>query len=114
MSDVEKIAIPDILNTGAFRKTWVDWQTHRRQIGHRLTALAAEKQLKELACAGENAAIRMIEQSIKNGWQGLFEPKGPHGNQPQGKPDRDPRFFPEDLTLTPTIVGGERVGTEKK
>ena len=36
----------------------------------------SRRQLGSLAKLGEEAAIASIDQSISNGWAGLFEPKG--------------------------------------
>jgi len=76
--------IPAALDTSGFRAAWEDWQTHRREIGHRLTPTAAGRQLAKLAGWGVEQAIASIEQSIGHGWQGLFEPKG-NGNPPAGR-----------------------------
>ncbi len=67
-------SVPE-LDTDEFRRAWRDWVEHRRQIRHALTPATAQRQLGKLARAGPEKAIAMIEQSITNGWQGLFEPR---------------------------------------
>ena len=69
-----EIEIPSELDTEPFRAAWSDWLTHRKQIKKPVTELAATKQLKALAKRGTHDAIRAIEQSIANGWQGIFDP----------------------------------------
>ena len=69
-----EIEIPGELDTEPFRAAWSDWLTHRKQIKKPVTELAANKQLKALAKRGTNDAIRAIEHSIANGWQGIFDP----------------------------------------
>jgi DNA-binding transcriptional regulator YhcF (GntR family) len=67
--------IPESLNNDDFLAAWAEWQEHRKQIKKKLTPLAAKKQLKMLSEIGVSKAIAAIDHSIKNGWQGIFEPK---------------------------------------
>ena len=69
-----EVEIPGELDTPSFRAAWSDWLTHRKQIKKPVTELAAKKQLKALAKRGTHDAIRAIEHSIANGWQGIFDP----------------------------------------
>jgi hypothetical protein len=70
-------AIPENLQTDAFKSAWSEWQQHRREKRNKLTPSAAAKQLKKLSEIGEQRAISAIHHSITNGWTGLFEPKEP-------------------------------------
>lgn len=63
-----------------FSEAWQDWIEHRNQIRKPLTDAAIKKQLKMLAEYSEDDAVKIINQSIQNGWQGLFEIKN-HGKQ---------------------------------
>ena len=45
--------------------------------------IAHRRQLKKLAAMGEEVAIACIDQSIENGWQGLFEVRGVSISQKQ-------------------------------
>lgn len=56
-----------------FEKAWEDWKKDRADRRKKLTPKAAEMQLKKLFSMGEERAIACIEQSITNGWTGLFE-----------------------------------------
>jgi DNA-binding transcriptional regulator YhcF (GntR family) len=69
-----KVEIPENLKTDAFYKAWDEWQEHRKQIKKKLTPLAAKKQIKKLSEMGLDRAIKAINYSITNGWQGIFEP----------------------------------------
>ena len=51
---------------------WVEWVTYRKEIRHKMTSSIAEKQIKFLAKQGVDNAKTIIEESIKNGWTGLF------------------------------------------
>lgn len=67
--------IPDHLDTPEFLKTWSDFQEHRRQIKKKMTDLAKDRMLKKLGRYPVEIAINMLDTSIENGWQGVFEPK---------------------------------------
>ena len=68
-------AIPENLQTDAFKSAWSEWQQHRKEKRNKLTPSSAAKQLKKLSEIGEQRAISAIHHSITNGWTGLFEPK---------------------------------------
>ena len=52
---------------------WADWCQHRKEIRKSLTATTCAKQAKTLA--GHHDADAVINQSISNGWTGLFPDK---------------------------------------
>ncbi|WP_338791149.1 helix-turn-helix domain-containing protein [Pseudomonas sp. AE27] len=54
-------------------QTWADWCQHRKEIRKPLTATTCAKQAKTLA--GHHAPDAVINQSISNGWTGLFPEK---------------------------------------
>jgi len=58
-----------------FQEKWREWVKFRKEIKKSLTVSTAERQLKKLSEWGEEKATASIEQSIENGWRGLFEPK---------------------------------------
>lgn len=68
-------AIPAALESPQFRAAWAEWLSYRR--GRRLSSREAtlRKQLDFLASFGVDGAADSIHQSIRNGWQGLFEPR---------------------------------------
>ena len=72
----EEIAVPEEFDTPDFRKAWNEWTEYRRESKKKLTKSTITRQLGSLAKLGEEAAIASIDQSISNGWTGLFEPKG--------------------------------------
>jgi hypothetical protein len=82
------ITIPESLNTPQFASAWVDFTEHRKEIKAKMTPRAANMQLKKLSGYSPNTAIAMIEQSIANGWKGIFELKqstNNHNRQPQAQ-----------------------------
>jgi hypothetical protein len=59
----------------AFLTAWKSWVVYRKQLKKSLTDSSVQAQCKEFVKWGEAGSIASIEQSIKNGWQGLFEPR---------------------------------------
>lgn len=58
-----------------FANAWLEWEQYRKEKKQKLTESTAQKQIKFLERWPEEIAILIIEQSIKNGWTGLFEYK---------------------------------------
>ena len=88
-------SIPTELDTASFRAAWDSWLAGRRELHKPVTARAAVLQFKFLEKLGVTRAIESIEQSIANGWTGLFEPKEQKANgngYHRGAPDKDPLF----------------------
>ncbi len=57
-----------------FLTAWNSWVDYRKEIKKKLTYSTVERVFKEMKKWGEAKAIISIDMSIKNGWQGLFEP----------------------------------------
>lgn len=53
---------------------WETWTNYRVQIGKRLKPASIPAAMKKLAAFGD-AQMAAVEQSIANGWQGLFDPQ---------------------------------------
>jgi DNA-binding transcriptional ArsR family regulator len=70
-------------------QTWADWCQHRKEIRKPLTATTCAKQAKTLA--GHHAPDAVINQSISNGWTGLF----PEKVLPGAQQDRTVRNGPD-------------------
>jgi len=67
-----------------FLECWNEWQTFRSEIKKPLTPTAIKKQLQMLLGKNVATAIAMIEQSIRNQWQGIFELKEKHNGTTTG------------------------------
>lgn len=64
--------IPDTLKSiSGFTDAWQKWEQHRSEIRHPLKPTTIKEQLKFLA--KQSDPVSVIEQSIRQGWQGLFE-----------------------------------------
>jgi hypothetical protein len=55
-----------------FLEQWARWEAFRIEKKKKLTPSTVESQIKFLSAYSEDEAIAIIEESIKNGWQGLF------------------------------------------
>lgn len=59
----------------SFKIVWNEWVTFRKELKKKLTLSTAQKQINFLGGRAENEAIEIINQSITNGWTGLFDIK---------------------------------------
>lgn len=58
-----------------FSEAWELWKNHRREIRKKLTPTAIGQQFDLCKKVGKADAIEMIQNSVRNGWTGLFPPK---------------------------------------
>ncbi len=80
----EKTEIPRELDSPEFRAVWETWEKERASQRKKLTPRAIAGQFKKLIPLGIPAAIACIEESIANGWQGLFPEKFMGRQKPKG------------------------------
>lgn len=67
--------IPPSLKTPEFEIAWDQWCKFRRATRHTITRETARRQLATLGRYPPGVAIAAIDQSIEQGWQGLFPDK---------------------------------------
>jgi hypothetical protein len=86
-ADAAVVSVPQNLDTPSFRSAWAEWVAYRQE-----RKLAAYKpatiraQLTKLAEWGEGAAVEAIRESIRQNWQGIFEPRvGPGASKRPAK-----------------------------
>ena len=72
------IVIPDGINQPA----WNEWIEFRKSKKKPVSQKAADKQFKLLTNHAFEVQQQIIDQSIQNDYQGLFEPKGNNNDQP--------------------------------
>jgi len=70
-----EVKIPANLNTPEFLQAWEEWQLYRKQKRQTLTDVSIKKQLEFLSSIGAKDAVISINESIKNGYTGLFPVK---------------------------------------
>lgn len=68
--EINKIELPDWLD----KKVWEEWEQHRKELKKKLTPSTIKLQLKFLETNKQDYR-KIINQSIANGWTGLFELK---------------------------------------
>ena len=74
----------DTLKTyGYIATNWEDWIQHRKELKKSLTEQTVKLQIKFLEKHSPEDRARIIEQSIRNGWTGLFELKGENNGKDQ-------------------------------
>ncbi len=74
-AEVLRVPVPHNLDTEEFWKHWIMWLNERRVKRKAVSVQAAKMQLNDLSGLGVANAIKSIQQSIKNGYQGLFPPR---------------------------------------
>jgi len=86
ISNSPQVEVVPLLPFGSdeFLNAWKEWVEYRKQKKQKLTPKSIERQLKELGGRPEKEAIAMIEQSIMNGWTGIFEIKKQFNGQTKG------------------------------
>lgn len=100
----EENILPDWLD----KKTWENWVEYRKEKKKSLTQRSIELQLKELAQSiPTHKAI--IEQSIRNGWTGLF-PLKEEPKKYNGPPERKYKPDPPKVELTPEEEAEKKKG----
>lgn len=68
--------IPSNLNTPEFQEAWQRYLDFRKASKFKkLLPMSIQSQWEKMSKWGHDAAIESIENSIANGWQGLFPPK---------------------------------------
>jgi hypothetical protein len=73
----EEIQIPSNLQTTQFRQAWNEYLDYRKAGKFKpLQPASIKAQLKQLSEMGHDIAVEAINTSIRNGWQGIFPPKG--------------------------------------
>lgn len=79
--------IPESLQTIEFEDMFMEFLEHRKQIRKIVTQLGGERLIKKLSKYPASIATKMLEQSIENGWTGIFDVKGSYRGSPTNKPE---------------------------
>ncbi len=67
--------LPDVFFGEDVQAVWVEWENYKKEKKQKLTPSTAKKQMQFLGGRSGPEAIAIINQSITNGWTGLFELK---------------------------------------
>lgn len=92
-------------------QVWSEWEQHRKEKKQKLTPMSVKKQLKFLHGRSSKEIIEIIEQSIRNGWTGLFEIKGNGKQQTSNKHQQHTSGLAASFTETyGSVLGGGKTG----
>lgn len=113
----EMPAIPESLDTPAFKAAWSDFIDHRKSIRKPMSPKAASLNLNTCLTIGHDNAIRAIETSIANGWTGIFEPKAAtavNGSKPKTEPEpfEDPAVIESERRLAEFYANQRNQGNQ--
>jgi hypothetical protein len=75
------IALP--FDSENFKTVWNEWVKFRKEIKNSLKPTTIQKQLKFLGAKNESEAVAILNQSMINGWTGLFELKNNNNAKPK-------------------------------
>lgn len=73
------------LSDEKLQSAWVEWERYRKEKKQKLTPSTAKKQMEFLVGRAGPEAVEIINQSIKNGWTGLFELKDKSNGHKQNR-----------------------------
>jgi uncharacterized protein YdaU (DUF1376 family) len=92
VADAPVVVIPESIRTEAFQKAWNSYLAYRKEMRFKaLKPTSVVHILLRMATWGEEASIEAINTSIRNGWQGIFEPRSQVNAvpaQPANKPSK--------------------------
>jgi hypothetical protein len=74
-SDAPIVGNPLPFSSDKFSKAWFSWIDYRKEIKKPIKQSTIDFQWRQFILWGEQKSIDSINQSITNGWTGLFEPK---------------------------------------
>lgn len=98
--EAESIRLP--YESDAFASAWSQWGKHRREKRKNLTRSTIDKQLRKLASMGEQKAIATIENSIEQGYTGLFPPNEKTEKQNQ-RSIKSANEYPSEIISLPRL-----------
>ncbi len=93
--------LPQELDSEPFKMAWNEFLSYRKGIKKPLKRDSKKAQLKTLASWGAKDAIESINETIRNGWQGLFKPKHTDGNTHRN--EKRSREYSESLDVPDLI-----------
>jgi len=82
--------IPEPINTPKMQVAWAAWLDFRNSVKKPVNPHGARQSMKDFVSWGEKDSVQSIEDSIRNGWQGLFAPKSGARQQPKTNQQHQP------------------------
>jgi len=99
-----------ILSHTRLHKKFLEWMAYRKSIGRKPKDWEAffGKQAEWLLTFSETDQIEILDQSIRNGWMGLFEPKKLNGQKKPTKPDYKRNYLPAPNNISDEELAAKR------
>jgi len=85
-----------LINSEVLLKQFAKWVDYRKEITKPLNQLMVDEQIEFLEQYDAKTACAIIKKSIRNGWQGLFEPDKKSKNGIPPEPDEKWFHEPEN------------------
>lgn len=83
---------PDsLLEIPEFENTWIDFEEHRKAIGKKMTEVAATRIFNKVQKLN-GSPVDILNQSIENGWTGVFELKDGGGSSDEFDPEKARKY----------------------
>lgn len=98
---------PDRLNCPTFQNLWEEFRSHRKALKKPMTTQAESMALKRLESLTLSEALMAVEDSISNGWTGIFPKTNKSNTHTNGHTHRDikrSREYAEPFSETPDIL----------
>lgn len=116
MGEKPKVKVIYAHDTPGFIQSFDEWIKYRRQIKKSLTDISMKKQSEFLKSYSPEIAIQILNESMKNGHQGLFPPKNKFNGTHQQAPINNSRRAANEDSLNHLLTGikndMERAGSQ--
>lgn len=66
--------LPQELDTPQSRSAWLEFLAHRRELKKPVTPTGAIRIFQDFSAGGSEAFAAALQNSVRNGWQGIFKP----------------------------------------
>ena len=103
---VQKAILMKNLPTWLNQEAWSEWVQFRKEIKKKLVQTTINRQLKFLEKHKADHVL-ILEQSIMNGWTGLFEIKQQKNNQQQSSAEYVDEYFKKENEAQEEIIYAE-------
>ena len=101
-------------NSEAFKTAWLLWLKHRKENRHPIRETTAQAQARKLSKHTPETAAAMLQQSIDNGWQGIFALKNPVAQTTEGDGSTDEPIYDAAGFVVKTLPAGTGKTTREK
>jgi len=106
---IKSMVVPDNLNTSVFLDIFGSYCSERRDGGKYVTERSLKAMLNKLSKVDVSQAIEAVDNSIANGWQGVFPERNKSNGKTYGKPNQVIRTMPtaEEYEASENVERGD-------